>query len=94
MAGVAGALATDYAISTLTNGKVDFWYDITTGVIVGLGVSIPEAAATGLAVAGGAEIAVLGEVPPLLFLTSRILETEPYRSDRFEVDSGWLPVTV
>jgi hypothetical protein len=27
-------------------------------------------------------------VPPLLFLTSRILETEPYRSDRFEVGFG------
>jgi hypothetical protein len=26
--------------------------------------------------------------PPLLFLTSRILETEPYRSDRFEVGFG------
>jgi hypothetical protein len=25
---------------------------------------------------------------PLLFLTSRILETEPYRSDRFEVGFG------
>ena len=27
-------------------------------------------------------------VPPLLFLASRILETEPYRSDRFEVGFG------
>ena len=27
-------------------------------------------------------------VPPLLFLTSRILETEAYRSDRFEVGFG------
>jgi hypothetical protein len=25
---------------------------------------------------------------PLLFLTSKILETEPYRSDRFEVGFG------
>ena len=29
-----------------------------------------------------------GRVWPLLFLTSRILETEPYRSDRFEVGFG------
>jgi len=60
-AGASGAVATDYAISTFTNGQVDLRYDITTGVIVGLGVSIPEAAASGLAVAGGAEIGVLGE---------------------------------
>ena len=30
----------------------------------------------------------VGAPPPLLFLTSRILETEPYRSDRFEVEFG------
>ena len=29
--------------------------------------------------------APVGKVPATLFLTSRILEAEPYRSDRFEV---------